>query len=60
MPAPFSVGMTCGGFTMGVVSATFVVVVGLVVVVVLGDSTDIGSAGVFSWACSLKSVTSLP
>ena len=58
MPVPFSVGITCGGFTMGFVSAAFVVVVVLVVDVALGDSADTGSAGVSSWACSLKSVSS--
>ena len=57
VPAPFSVGITCGGFTTGFVSAAFVVVVVLVVVMVLGDLADTGSAGVSSWACSLKSVT---
>jgi hypothetical protein len=56
MPAPFSVGMACGGFTTGLMSAAFVVVV----VVVLGDSAGAGSPGVSSWACSLKSVSSLP
>ena len=60
VPAPFSVGITCGGYTMGFVSAAFVVVVALVVVVVLGDSAGTSSAGVSSWACSLKSVASLP
>ena len=40
MPAPFSVGMTCGGFTTDFVSAAFVVVVVLVVDVALGDSAD--------------------
>ena len=59
MPVPFSVGITCGGFTAGFVSAAFVVVVVLVVVVLLGDSADTGSPGVSSWACSLKSVVSL-
>ena len=53
MPAPFSVGITCGGFTTGFVSAAFIVVV---VLVVLGDSADTGSTGVSSWVCSLKSV----
>ena len=60
MPVPFSVGITCGGFTTGFVSAAFVVVVVLVVIVVLGGSADTGSAGVSSWACSLKSAASLP
>jgi hypothetical protein len=41
------------------VSAAFVVVVVLVAVVVLGDPIRPGSAGVSSWACSLKSVSSL-
>ena len=49
VPAPFSVGIACGGFTMGLVSTAFVVVV------VLGDSVGTGS-----WACSLKSVSLLP
>ena len=40
--------------------AAFVVVIVLVMVVVLGDSADTGSAGVSSWTCSLKSVASLP
>jgi len=60
MPAPFSVGIACGGFTTGLVSAAFVVVVVLVMVAVLGDSVGAGSADVSSWACSLKSVSSLP
>ena len=41
MPAPFSVGMTYGGFTTDFnVSAAFVVVVVPVVDVALGDSAD--------------------
>ena len=48
VPAPFSGGITCGGFTTSFMSANFVVVVALVVVVMLVDSAGTGSAGVSS------------